>query len=114
MQIIFSREKFLQTNLKDSLRELVQTKRLHDDKVRIQSEMNLTLSSRTNSLEELSKKLMSIRNQIDERVNYLNDPTPLATIRKSIDRLKMEIAQFDIRIGLALHALLKKKLSIKY
>lgn len=109
LQIISSREKFLRTNLEDTLKELTQAKRFYDDKLKRQSDLNKTLASRTSSLEDLNKNLISIKNQIEERVNYLNDPSPMTTIRKSIDQLQLEIAQFDIRIGLAMDALFKMK-----
>lgn len=71
------------------------------------------ITDRSLSLAQITEELDQIKQEMEERGSSMTDGTPLVNIRKALTRLKAEITQMDVRIGVAVHTLLQAKLKEK-
>ncbi|XP_054927364.1 intraflagellar transport protein 57 homolog isoform X3 [Dermacentor andersoni] len=62
---------------------------------------------------KITEELEQIKQEMEERGSSMTDGTPLVNIRKALTRLKTEITQMDVRIGVAVHTLLQAKIKEK-
>lgn len=112
LQVINSREKFIQTNLKSSLEDFMKIWRNYS----IESNRNVNLSEQVNLKTEkftyYNDKLKNLAVQIDLRKKELNDGSQLRRLESMINRLKEECAEFDMKIGLLLIVNSKKQADI--
>lgn len=67
----------------------------------------------TRDLANLSDELDTVKTQMDERGNNMTDQGPLVKIKQAMTRLKAEIAQMELRIGVVQHTLLGSKIQSK-
>ncbi|KAL7750423.1 hypothetical protein RI367_004197 [Sorochytrium milnesiophthora] len=67
----------------------------------------------TDELSRVSDELDSVKTQMDDIGNGMTDSKPLVNIRQAIQRLKAEIKQMDIRLGVVEHSLLMARLRNK-
>ena len=63
-----------------------------------------------NSLSAVSDELGAIKSKMDERGTSMTDTSPLIKIKSALARLKEERKAIDVRIGVATHTLVAKKL----
>ncbi|XP_064470641.1 intraflagellar transport protein 57 homolog [Ornithodoros turicata] len=71
------------------------------------------VTERSRILAQISEELEQVKQEMEERGSSMTDGTPLVHIRKALARLKTELSQMDVRIGVALHTLLQAKLKEK-
>ncbi|XP_029832592.2 intraflagellar transport protein 57 homolog [Ixodes scapularis] len=71
------------------------------------------ITDRSLTLAQITEELDQIKQEMEERGSSMTDGTPLVNIRKALTRLKAEITQMDVRIGVAVHTLLQAKLKEK-
>ena len=64
-------------------------------------------------LAQISDELEAVKSEMEERGSSMTDGTPLVNIRKTLGRLKQEIINMDVRIGVVEHTLLQAKLKDK-
>lgn len=105
MEKIESREKHLNKDLKDLIQEykmlsidLTKVNNEIKDNDREKSEMEENLSRLTNELE-------NVKIQMEQRGNSMTDGSPLINIKKAVIRLKEEIAEMDVKIGVLQHTM---------
>nr|KAJ3422383.1 Intraflagellar transport protein 57 [Polyrhizophydium stewartii] len=67
----------------------------------------------TNELSRISEELDSVKSRMDDLGNGMTDSKPLVAIKQGLARLKAEIKQMDLRIGVIEHTLLHAKLKSK-
>ena len=110
LQAIKKSEQKLNQQCKDQVEEFQgQQEKLRE----VQDEYNSkseAISELTNSLSQVSDELASIKGRMDERGNSMTDTSPLIKIKSALSRLKDERKSMDIRIGVATHTLVAKKL----
>lgn len=103
MEKIESREKHLNEDLKGLIQEykdlsieLSKANKDIKDSEREKVELEDELSKLTNELE-------NIKIQMEQRGNSMTDGSPLINIKKAVLRLKEEISDMDVKIGVMRH-----------
>lgn len=105
MEKVESREKHLNKDLKDLILEYkslsieltaVNKEIKENDKERV--EMEETLSRLTNELE-------NVKIQMEQRGNSMSDGSPLINIKKAVIRLKEEMDELNVKIGVLQHTM---------
>lgn len=105
MEKIDSREKHLNNELRDHLAEY---KTLSLELKRIEGALADSEQIKVTTEEELSTvlgDLDTIKTQMDQRGTSMADGSPLINIKKAILKLKEEIVQMDLKIGVLDHSL---------
>jgi estrogen-related receptor beta like 1 len=103
MEKIESREKHLNEDLKDLIQEY---KGLSIELSKANTEIKDSEREKTEMEEELTKvtnELENIKIQMEQRGNSMTDGSPLINIKKATARLKEEIAEMDVKIGVMRH-----------
>ena len=107
---IGSREKYINNQLEQYVQEfrsaqdsLAQAKEKYK-----QGSGGVTEHSRT--LAELTEELEKVKLDMEERGNSMTDGAPLVKIKQTLNRLKNECVQMDIRIGVIEHVLMQARL----
>ena len=113
LEKISSREKYLNNQLEGPLADLRQLQ----DKLAATKEQYRQVSGgvteRSNTLAQIADELESVKSEMEERGSSMTDGTPLVNIRKTLSRLKQEVTNMDVRIGVVEHTLLQAKLKDK-
>ncbi|KAJ8976230.1 hypothetical protein NQ317_009727 [Molorchus minor] len=68
------------------------------------------VAERNRELQKLSDRLESVKQQMEERGSSMTDGTPLVNIKKSVAKVKAEIIDMDVRIGVLECILLQTKI----
>eukprot|EP00126_Sphaerothecum_destruens_P009612 Sdes_comp20550_c0_seq10m15305 len=113
LEKIQSREKYVNTQLDN----LIQEYRRNQDKLaEVREKYNGssgTITEYTNELARISEELDSVKSQMDERGTSMTDASPLVKIKQALSKLKTEIVQMNLRIGVVEHTLLSSKLTYR-
>lgn len=113
LEKIGSREKYLNNQLEHLLSDYRATQdRLAETKERYKQASG-GITERARALAEITDELERIKMEMEERGSSMTDGTPLSRIKQAIQRLKSDIQQMDIRIGVLQHILLQAKLKAK-
>ncbi|GFQ99016.1 intraflagellar transport protein 57 homolog [Trichonephila clavata] len=110
LEKIGSREKYLNNQLE----QLVLEYRTAQDQLSQVREQYKSVSGgvteRSRTLSQITEELDQVKQEMDERGSNMTDGKPLVNIRKALSKLKVELSQMDVRIGVASHTLLQAKL----
>lgn len=113
MEKISSREKYLNNQLE----QLILEYRTAQDQLAQVKEQYKSVSGgvteRSRTLSQITEELEQVKQEMDERGSNMTDGKPLVNIRKALSKLKLELSQMDVRIGVASHTLLQAKLKEK-
>ncbi|CAL1273411.1 unnamed protein product [Larinioides sclopetarius] len=113
LEKIGSREKYLNNQLE----QLVLEYRTAQDQLSQVREQYKSVSGgvteRSRILSQITEELDQVKQEMDERGSNMTDGKPLVNIRKALSKLKVELSQMDVRIGVASHTLLQAKLKEK-
>lgn len=109
MQIINGREKFIQTNLKDSIECFSEILRDYTIHLKEHDDLIEQVTRKTNTFENYNENIKKLNNQIESRINELNDASKLDELETKIDLLKKENLSFDLKIGLLLPMYLERQ-----
>ncbi|XP_048868322.1 intraflagellar transport protein 57 homolog isoform X4 [Brienomyrus brachyistius] len=71
------------------------------------------VTERTRVLSEISEDLEKVKQEMEERGSSMSDGAPLVKIKQSLTKLKQEVIQMDIRIGVVEHTILQAQLKEK-
>ncbi|CRL07643.1 CLUMA_CG020607, isoform A [Clunio marinus] len=105
MEKIESREKHLNRDLKDLINEY---KTLSIEHTRVNNEIKRNdkeKSEMEESRARLTNDLENVKIQMEQRGNSMSDGSPLINIKKAVVRLKEEIAEMDVKIGVMQHTM---------
>ncbi|CAG9797030.1 unnamed protein product [Chironomus riparius] len=105
MDKIDSREKHLNKELKDLIKEY---KQLSIELIKINKGMKENEEIKTkmeDTITKLTNELENVKIQMEQRGNSMTDGSPLINIKKAVIRLKEEISELDIKIGVMQHTL---------
>ncbi|OQR67557.1 intraflagellar transport protein 57-like [Tropilaelaps mercedesae] len=104
------RERYINSQVEGLLEELKSTQE-ELTKVKEQyKDVSGGVTERSRILASISQEVEDVKHELDERGTSMTDGTPLIHIKKSLQKLKTEVAQLDVRIGVAVNTLLKAKL----
>jgi len=113
LEKISSRETYINTQFESQIEE----NREIQDQLSILKQKYMNSSANvndlTNQLSQISEDLDNVKLMIDEFGNGMTDSKPLAEIKQSNVRLKNEIKQMNLRIGVIEHTLLSAKMKTK-
>ncbi|KAI5607857.1 intraflagellar transport protein 57-like [Silurus asotus] len=65
------------------------------------------------SIAPISEELEKVKQEMDEKGSSMSDGAPVVKIRQSLTKLKQEIQEMDVRMGVVEHTLLQAKLKEK-
>uniref|UniRef100_A0A8C4T203 Intraflagellar transport protein 57 homolog n=1 Tax=Erpetoichthys calabaricus TaxID=27687 RepID=A0A8C4T203_ERPCA len=110
LEKVASREKYINNQVKDLIQEYRGAQSyLGEAKDRYQ-QVSGGVTERTRALAEISEDLEKIKQEMEEKGSSMSDGAPLVRIKQSLTKLKQEIVQMDIRIGVVEHTLLQANL----
>lgn len=111
LEKIDSREKYVNKQLDLKIREF----REHHDKLASTQEKYKqaggTVTELTRELTSLGNELDAVKTEMDKRGNSIVDGSPLVELKQALTRLKSDIQDMDLRIGVVQHTLLHAKLN---
>ncbi|KAI8824209.1 intra-flagellar transport protein 57 [Fimicolochytrium jonesii] len=113
LEKISSREKYINTQFEA---QAEQHRVLQDQGSEIKQKYSVAsshVSDLTIDLSRISEELDSVKGQMDDIGSGMTDSKPLLSIKQGVTKLKSEIKQMDLRIGVIQHMLLQAKLKTK-
>ncbi|XP_050502423.1 intraflagellar transport protein 57 homolog [Diabrotica virgifera virgifera] len=105
-----NREKYFNRELESVLEEY---RSLQDQLSKLKDaykNVSTGVAERNRELHKLTEKLETVKQQMEERGSSMTDGTPLVNIKKSVAKVKSEIIDMDVRIGVLECVLLQTKL----
>jgi len=72
---------------------------------------NEVVAKLTNELSEVTEKLDDLKESFESKDSGIHDTSPLVRIKASLQQIKSEVNQFDLRIGVISNTLLASKIS---
>ncbi|XP_018530473.1 intraflagellar transport protein 57 homolog [Lates calcarifer] len=113
LEKVSSREKYINNQLEHLIQEYRSAQaKLSEVKERYQQGSG-GVTERTRILAEISEELDKVKQEMEEKGSSMSDGAPVVKIKQSLTKLKMEIVQMDVRIGVVQHTLLQAKLKEK-
>ncbi|KAI8843317.1 Intraflagellar transport protein 57 [Chytriomyces hyalinus] len=113
LEKISSREKYINTQFESQIEE---QRVLQDQISELRQKYNVSNSNvgeLSTELARISEELDAVKTRMDEIGNGMTDSQPLVNIKKGMGKLKIDIKQMDLRIGVVEHSLLQAKLKDK-
>lgn len=110
LEKISNREKYLNRELADILEEYRMSKDQLSTLKENYENVSTGVASRNRELNKLSEKLEKVKQQMEQRGSSMTDGTPLVNIKKNIIKIKADITDMDIRIGVLNCVLMQTKL----
>ena len=101
-----TRELYLNRQLEPILREY---QRLQEEQSKVKEQyrdVSGGVTERTRVFNKLSEELEHIKREMDERGSSMTDGTPLVNIKKTITKMKSEISEMNVRIGVLEYSLM--------
>ncbi|KAM8850451.1 intraflagellar transport protein 57 homolog isoform 1-T1 [Spinachia spinachia] len=113
LEKVSSREKYINGQLELLIQEHrgAQAK-LSEAKERYQQASG-GVTERTRVLAQISEELERVKQEMEEKGSSMSDGAPVVKIKQSLTKLKQEVLQMDVRIGVVEHTLLQAKLKEK-
>lgn len=105
MEKVESREKHLNKELKGEIGEY---KNLHIDLSKLTGEIRdneRQIAEMEENLTRVTNELENVKIAMEQRGNSMTDGSPLINIKKAVVRLKEEIAEIDVKIGVLQHSM---------
>ncbi|XP_068582316.1 intraflagellar transport protein 57 homolog isoform X2 [Cebidichthys violaceus] len=113
LEKVSSREKYINNQLEHLIQEYRSAQaKLSESKERYQQASG-GVTERTRVLAEISEELEKVKQEMEEKGSSMSDGAPVVKIKQSLNKLKQEILQMDVRIGVVEHTLLQAKLKEK-
>uniref|UniRef100_A0A8C4HLA3 Intraflagellar transport protein 57 homolog n=1 Tax=Dicentrarchus labrax TaxID=13489 RepID=A0A8C4HLA3_DICLA len=113
LEKVSSREKYINNQLEHLIQEYRSAQaKLSEAKERYQQASG-GVTERTRVLAVISEELEKVKQEMEEKGSSMSDGAPVVKIKQSLTKLKQEIVQMDVRIGVVEHTLLQAKLKEK-
>ncbi|KAJ1562358.1 Intraflagellar transport protein 57 [Nowakowskiella sp. JEL0078] len=113
LEKISSREKYINTQFETQTEEYRALQDQLSDWKQKQGVASSHVTDLTIDLARISEELDQVKTRMDEIGSGMTDSKPLVNIKQGIARLKNEIKQMDLRIGVIEHTLMHAKLKHK-
>ncbi|XP_029380813.1 intraflagellar transport protein 57 homolog [Echeneis naucrates] len=113
LEKVSSREKYINNQLEHLIQDYRTAQaKLSEARERYQQASGGVME-RTRVLAEISEELDKVKQEMEEKGSSMSDGAPVVRIKQSLTKLKQEIVQMDVRIGVVQHTLLQAKLKEK-
>lgn len=110
---VATREKYMNIQLDSTLKDFRVSRERHAE-VRGKYEVGMQrVNELTQSLNVITDELEGVKIRMDEHGTNMTDATPVVRIKHSLQRIKTENTQMDMRIGVLQHLLTSSKLKEK-
>jgi len=105
LEKIGSREKYINNQLESLVQEYRSVQERLSQAKEKYKEGSTGVSDRSRTLADLTEELEKIKMEMEEKGSSMTDGAPLVKIKQTLNRLKVESTQIDIRIGVIEHVL---------
>ncbi|GMH74795.1 hypothetical protein TL16_g06558 [Triparma laevis f. inornata] len=106
-----TKEKYLQTSFSHLTNEYQSVKAELSEIEEKHSSANENVSSLTNELSTIAEQLAEVKGTMDSRGSSMTDTSPLVNIKAALQDIKVEINNFELRIGVVGQSLLSQQTS---
>jgi estrogen-related receptor beta like 1 len=113
LEKIASREKYINQQFETQTQEFRAMQESNSEIKQKQSTANTHVSELTNDLSRVSEELESVKTRIDDIGTGMTDSKPLVNLKQGYSRLKGELKQMDLRMGVVRHSLLAAQMRNK-
>ncbi|XP_068605101.1 intraflagellar transport protein 57 homolog [Brachionichthys hirsutus] len=113
LEKVSSREKYINNQLEHLIQEYRGAHAKRSQAKERYQEASGGVAERTRLLAEVSEELEKLKQEMEEKGSSMSDGAPVVKIKQSLTKLRQEIAQMDVRIGVVQHTLLQAKLKEK-
>jgi uncharacterized coiled-coil DUF342 family protein len=96
-----TKEKYINHQFHNMLEEFKDVKLKVEDFQRRSVKANEVVTKYTNELAEISEKLDDMKDTFNSKDSGMHDTSPLVRIKASLQQIKSEVNEFDLRIGTA-------------
>ncbi|GAA6085697.1 intraflagellar transport protein 57 homolog [Tachysurus ichikawai] len=110
---VSSREKYINTQLEHLITEYRNAQSKFCEAKELYQQASGGVTERTRTIAEISEELEKVKQEMDEKGSSMSDGVPVVKIRQSLTKLKQEIQEMDVRMGVVEHTLLQAKLKEK-
>eukprot|EP00761_Pharyngomonas_kirbyi_P009616 gb/GECH01009633.1/.p1 GENE.gb/GECH01009633.1/~~gb/GECH01009633.1/.p1 ORF type:complete len:399 (+),score=128.57 gb/GECH01009633.1/:1-1197(+) len=104
---ILKREKMLSTQFEGLLKEYKESHSELSNLTAMNKNNTDRVSELSNRLKKISEELEDVKNEAEERKHQVSDSTPLESLRTNMKKIKEEIKNMDLRMGIAQNKLLQ-------
>lgn len=108
LQVVSSREKFLQTNLRSKLEAFLQVWREHSKQTKHNKSLLDNVNGKTDLFESHITRLQLLGRDIEARIRELNDGSKLKELELIISMLDAQSEDLEVKVGLLLAAVCSK------
>lgn len=113
LEKITSREKYINSQMEGPIAEY---RRLKDRLAEIEEKYRSagsTVTDQSRTLAQITEELEAIKTQMDEKGTTMTDSGPLVKIKQAITKVKNELVQMELRIGVLQHVVITAKVNDK-
>ena len=110
MDKVVSREQYLQHQFEGILSEYIGLRSQRNSLLQEYETASSGITDKSRILSNISDELESVKTEMEERGSSMTDGTPLVSLRKALQRIKIEVTTIDVRIGVATHTILQANL----
>lgn len=104
-----SRERYVQQQMDALCNELLAYRSELNRSMENYQQINGGVISKSRRLAELSETIQKVKADTEKREQSINDKTPLVSIRQAMTKLRMEINELNIRLGVAFRNVMHQK-----
>lgn len=105
-----SRERYVQQQMDVLCNELLAYRSELNRSMENYQQINGGVISKSRRLAELNEQIQRVRAETEKREQSINDKTPLLQIKKALGKLRCEIDELNIRIGVAMRNVMYQNL----
>ncbi|KAI8894340.1 intra-flagellar transport protein 57 [Globomyces pollinis-pini] len=113
LENIASREKYINAQFETQIDQYKRVQEQCSEAKQKHSIASSNVTELTNELSKVSEELDSVKSRMDDLGNGMTDSKPLIAIKQGVTKLKAEIKQMNLRIGVIENTLLNAKLKGK-
>lgn len=101
-----SRERYVQQQMHALCNELLAYRSELNRSMDNYQQINGGVISKSRRLAELNEQIQRVKTETEKREQFINDKAPLIQIKKSLAKLKLEINELNIKIGVGMRNLM--------
>ena len=72
-----------------------------------QRQVSTLMGEKTRSLQSLIENIDTVKSEMEERGSWMTDGSPLVNLKKSVSRVRRDILNMDVMIGVLQHSLVQ-------
>ncbi|XP_075993700.1 intraflagellar transport protein 57 homolog [Genypterus blacodes] len=113
MEKVYSREKYINNQLEHLIEEHRGAQAKLSEVTEQYQQASGQVTEKTRVLAEISEELDRVKQEMEEKGSSMSNGAPVVKVKQSLTKLKQEILQMDVRIGVYEHTLQQAKLKEK-